>query len=96
VPLHLLLVLLMPGHLLQLLLLRSRWHIILVGLAFQYVHGIFTQLAYRMHQPAAQPLHDVGFQLIPVSSTSTAVGNRCSRVEQQHLQHQSDCTAVAC
>ncbi|KAF6254779.1 PAP2 superfamily C-terminal-domain-containing protein [Scenedesmus sp. NREL 46B-D3] len=47
----------------EVLLLRSRWHVILLGLVFQYVHGIFTQLAYRMHQPAAQPLHDVGFQL---------------------------------
>lgn len=49
----------------ELLLLRSRWHIILLGLAFQYVHGIFTQLAYRMHQPTGQPLHDIGFELIP-------------------------------
>jgi hypothetical protein len=62
----------LPANTLQLLLLRSRWHIILIGLAFQYVHGIFTQLAYRMHQPAAQPLHDVGFQLIPVSSSSSS------------------------
>lgn len=51
----------------QLILLRNRWHIILVGLAFQYVHGIFTQLAYRMHKPTGEPLHDVGFDLIPVS-----------------------------
>jgi hypothetical protein len=51
----------------QLGLLRSRWPIILGCLAFQYVHGISTQLAYRMHQPAAAPLHDVGFALLPVS-----------------------------
>jgi hypothetical protein len=61
-----------------LLLLRSRWHIILIGLAFQYVHGIFTQLAYRMHQPAAQLLHDVGFELIPVSSSCSSSSSSSS------------------
>jgi hypothetical protein len=71
----------------QLLLLRSRWHIILIGLAFQYVHGIFTQLAYRMHQPAAQPLHDVGFQLIPVSSSTSTH----SSWEHQDGQHDDAC-----
>ncbi len=32
----------------------------------QYVHGIFTQLAHRMHRPQEEPLHDVGFDLTPV------------------------------
>lgn len=36
----------------------------------QYVHGIFTQLAHRMHQPQDEPLHDVGFDLTPVSVLS--------------------------
>ena len=31
-------------------------------------HGISTQLAHRMHQPANQPLHDIGFSLLPVSN----------------------------
>ena len=53
--------------LLQLPLLRDRWKLILFGACFQYVHGISTQLAHRMHQPANQPLHDIGFSLLPVS-----------------------------
>lgn len=47
-------------------ILRQRWWIIATGVAMQYVHGIFTQLAHRMHTPAAEPLHDLGFDLIPV------------------------------
>jgi hypothetical protein len=58
--------------LLQLVLLRKRWYIILGCLCMQYVHGIFTQLAHRMHTPAQQPLHDVGFATIPVSHSSSA------------------------
>lgn len=38
----------------------------LFGALFQYVHGIFTQLAHRMHQPQAQPLGDLGFKYLPV------------------------------
>lgn len=52
----------------QFALLRQRWHIILCCLVLQYVHGIATQLAYRMHRPAQQPLHDLGFELLPVST----------------------------
>lgn len=48
-------------------MLKQRWLIILFGIVMQYVHGIFTQLAHRMHQPQAEPLHDVGFALTPVS-----------------------------
>ena len=47
-------------------LLKQRWRILLFGLIMQYVHGIFTQLAHRMHQPQEEPLHDVGFDLTPV------------------------------
>jgi hypothetical protein len=52
----------------QLALLRSRWPTILGCLLLQYFHGVFTQLAYRMHRPAAEPLHDLGFSLLPVST----------------------------
>ena len=47
-------------------LLRERWRTILAGACFQYVHGMATQLAHRMHRPLVQPLHDVGFDLLPV------------------------------
>ena len=50
----------------QLPLLRERWRTILAGAVFQYVHAMATQLAHRMHQPLAQPLHDLGFDLLPV------------------------------
>lgn len=49
----------------ELPLLRDRWKLILFGACFQYVHGISTQLAHRMHQPMNQPLHDIGFSLLP-------------------------------
>jgi sphingomyelin synthase-related protein 1 len=60
-----------PPHLLipsplQLGVLRSEWWVILLCAIFQYVHGIFTQLAYRVHQPQAQPLPDLGFKILPV------------------------------
>lgn len=48
-------------------MLKQRWLIILFGIIMQYVHGIFTQLAHRMHHPQELPLHDVGFDLTPVS-----------------------------
>ncbi|EIE27550.1 hypothetical protein COCSUDRAFT_11455 [Coccomyxa subellipsoidea C-169] len=49
----------------ELPLLRERWKTILLGAVFQYVHAMATQLAHRMHRPMAQPLHDVGFDLLP-------------------------------
>lgn len=49
----------------ELPLLRDRWKLILFGACFQYVHGISTQLAHRMHQPANQPLGDLGFTILP-------------------------------
>ena len=38
-------------------LFKERWKTILFGAIFQYVHGIFTQLAHRMARPTAEPLH---------------------------------------
>lgn len=40
----------------------------LFGALFQYVHGIFTQLAHRMHEPQEQPLGDIGFKYLPVGA----------------------------
>ena len=50
----------------QLPLLRARWKQVLFGALFQYVHGMATQLAHRMHQPQAEPLGDIGFKYMPV------------------------------
>uniref|UniRef100_A0A7S0VA99 Sphingomyelin synthase-like domain-containing protein n=1 Tax=Polytomella parva TaxID=51329 RepID=A0A7S0VA99_9CHLO len=49
----------------ELPLLRKRWKQLLFGLIMQYVHGIFTGLAHRMHTPLEEPLHDVGFEITP-------------------------------
>ena len=49
----------------QLPLLRRHWWIILLCLAFQYVHGVFTQLSYVLARPEPQPLPDLGFTIIP-------------------------------
>jgi hypothetical protein len=53
---------------LQLPMLKQRWMLIVFGLVMQYVHGIFTQLAHRMHEPHDDPLPDLGFELTPVSA----------------------------
>lgn len=45
-------------------LLKQKWKLIIFGLIMQYVHGIFTQLAHRMHTPAPL-LRDVGFAMTP-------------------------------
>ena len=47
-------------------MLLQRWKPIFFGAAFQYVHGIFTQLASRMHVPQEVPLPDLGFSILPV------------------------------
>ncbi len=47
-------------------MLKQRWLIIVFGIVMQYVHGVFTQLAHRMHQPQEEPLHDLGFDMTPV------------------------------
>ncbi|KAK9815443.1 hypothetical protein WJX72_003721 [[Myrmecia] bisecta] len=49
----------------ELPLLKDRWKTILLGACFQYVHGIFTQLAHRLHRPQEQPLPDLGFAILP-------------------------------
>ncbi|KAK9826213.1 hypothetical protein WJX74_000374 [Apatococcus lobatus] len=46
-------------------MLLQRWKPIFFGAAFQYVHGIFTQLASRMHVPQEVPLPDLGFSIFP-------------------------------
>ena len=48
-------------------MLRARWKQVLFGALFQYVHGMATQLAHRMHQPQEEPLGDIGFKYLPVS-----------------------------
>ena len=50
-------VLLTGDMVLQWPLFKERWKTILFGAIFQYVHGIFTQLAHRMARPTAEPLH---------------------------------------
>jgi hypothetical protein len=50
----------------------ARWKQVLFGAIFQYVHGIFTQLAHRMHQPQEVPLGDIGFRFLPVSGSLPA------------------------
>ncbi|KAK9799002.1 hypothetical protein WJX73_001925 [Symbiochloris irregularis] len=49
----------------ELPLLKDRYKTIIFGVAFQYVHGIFTQLAHRMHRPQEHILHDLGFEHLP-------------------------------
>eukprot|EP01025_Chloroclados_australasicus_P023883 TRINITY_DN24071_c0_g1_i3.p1 TRINITY_DN24071_c0_g1~~TRINITY_DN24071_c0_g1_i3.p1 ORF type:complete len:314 (-),score=10.04 TRINITY_DN24071_c0_g1_i3:545-1486(-) len=49
----------------ELELLKKKWKVILLCAMFQYVHGMFTQLAYRLHRPQAEPLHDMGFEILP-------------------------------
>lgn len=50
---------------LEIPLLLARWKTIFLGLLFQYVHGVFVQLAHFMHRPALTPLHDIGFEILP-------------------------------
>lgn len=49
----------------ELPLLHKRWVHVLCGVCFQYIHGLATQLAHRMHQPQHEPLHDIGFSILP-------------------------------
>lgn len=57
----------------QLPILRQQWKVLVFGIIMQYVHGIFSQLAHRMHQPSFEPLHDIGFAVTPVSFEDTYV-----------------------
>lgn len=75
---HSILDLLLPSPPSQLGILRTQWWVILLCAIFQYVHGIFTQLAYRVHQPAPEPLPDLGFKVLPVSERDE--GERHARV----------------
>lgn len=45
-------------------LLLSKWWILLLGAAFQYVHGAATAIAYHLHDPR-ETLKDLGFMLLP-------------------------------
>ena len=49
----------------QIPILKRHWWVILLCLAFQYVHGVFTQLSYVLARPEPQPLPDVGFAVLP-------------------------------
>jgi hypothetical protein len=60
----------------QLPLLKKRWVYIVFGAVFQYCHGLGTQLAHRMHRPQPQPLHDVGFAILPVRICSSDAWSR--------------------
>lgn len=57
-------------------MLKARWKQVLFGALFQYVHGIFTQLAHRMHQPQEEPLGDIGFRFLPVRAGSCPLVRR--------------------
>lgn len=46
-------------------LLKQRFLVLVVGLLMQYVHGLMAQLAHRRHHPSAEPLPDIGFDLLP-------------------------------
>lgn len=59
----------------QLPLLRARWRSILLGAVFQYVHAMSTQLAHRMHRPMVEPLHDIGFDILPVRAAHPSSSN---------------------
>ena len=70
----------------QLPLLRSRWKSILLGAVFQYVHAMSTQLAHRMHRPMVEPLHDIGFDMLPVRAARQSVThNPCDQPVRDKL-----------
>ena len=68
----------------QLPLLRKRWKQVVFGVLFQYCHGLTTQLAHRMHRPMAQPLHDLGFAVLPVCALNPAWGRMRVLLAVQH------------
>ncbi len=41
-------------------------------LPLQYVHAVFTTLAYHLHEPLPEPLHDIGFEIFPSLGESNA------------------------
>jgi hypothetical protein len=66
----------------QLPLLKKRWVYIVFGAVFQYCHGLGTQLAHRMHRPQPQPLHDVGFAILPVRMCRVHARSRGADLDQ--------------
>jgi hypothetical protein len=50
--------------------------VILIGLVFQYVHSVATNVAYYMHIPR-EPLADLGFTLIPPFTRDQQVTKHC-------------------
>ena len=75
----------LPPAYLQLPLLKARWKQVLFGAIFQYVHGIFTQLAHRMHRPQAEPLHDIGFAYLPVWGAGDGCRSATQLLERPRL-----------
>jgi hypothetical protein len=47
-------------------MLIKRWKTLLLCICLQYVHGLFAQLAHRLHKPLPHPLEDLGYQILPV------------------------------
>jgi hypothetical protein len=64
-------------------LLLSNWWILLLGAAFQYVHGAFTAVAYHMHEPR-ETLKDLGFMLLPVRAAVPLVAHLQQCVVHRH------------
>jgi hypothetical protein len=48
-------------------LFRSNWKILLMGVVFQYLHSVATNVAYYLHVQR-QPLYDLGFVIFPALS----------------------------
>lgn len=46
-------------------MLIKRWKTLLLCICLQYVHGLFAQLAHRLHKPLPHPLEDLGYQILP-------------------------------
>lgn len=57
-------------------LTKPRLLVIVLCLIFQYVHAIFTLLAYHLHKPLPEPLHDIGFEVSRTGGTAGA-GEEC-------------------
>jgi len=48
-------------------LFKANWKILLIGVIFQYVHSVATNVAYYLHVQR-QPLYDLGFVIFPALS----------------------------
>jgi len=49
------------------MILKANWRTIAIGLVFQYIHKVATNVVYYLHVPR-QPLRDMGFELFPALS----------------------------